>query len=288
MEELLARAAAALRSARALVICAGAGMGVDSGLPDFRGKEGFWRAYPPYRKLNLSFSHMANPRWFAVDPAVAWGFYGHRMNLYRATIPHEGFRILGRWAARMDEHQVFTSNVDGHFQKAGFDPDRVVECHGSIQWLQCTSGCGIGLWPAGDLEVQVDPTTFRAAEPLPHCPRCGALARPNILMFGDWGWDASRTKEQEWRMRDLLAACPRPAVVVECGAGEAIPTVRMFSEDCAHRLGGLLIRINTRDFGVPEGHVGLPVGALEGLTILDRRLGQDVPGDDPRHQPVGR
>lgn len=264
----LERAAQALRDARRLVVTAGAGMGVDSGLPDFRGKEGFWRAYPAYRKLGLSFAQMANPRWFLEDPAMAWGFYGHRLNLYRATAPHAGFAILLRWAGRMDDYHVFTSNVDGHFQKAGFDPERVVECHGAIDWLQCTRGCG--LYPAGDLRVEVDPATFRARPPLPACPRCGALARPNILMFGDWGWDSERTAAQEERLQRFLDRRAGPAVVVECGAGQAIPTVRRFSERTAERLGGLLVRLNPRDPEVPPGHVSLPRGALEGLTALDR------------------
>ncbi|KFE66366.1 hypothetical protein [Hyalangium minutum] len=57
----LRRAAEAIRSADALLIGAGAGMGVDSGLPDFRGNEGFWKAYPAYAKLGLDFASMANP-----------------------------------------------------------------------------------------------------------------------------------------------------------------------------------------------------------------------------------
>jgi NAD-dependent SIR2 family protein deacetylase len=78
-DEMIAQAAAAIEQADALMIGAGAGMGVDSGLPDFRGTEGFWRAYPPYARLGLNFAAMANPRWIATDPAFAWGFYGHRM-----------------------------------------------------------------------------------------------------------------------------------------------------------------------------------------------------------------
>src|SRR5215470_10752216 len=133
------RAAAAIRGAEALLVTAGAGMGVDSGLPDFRGAQGFWRAYPPYQKLGLHFEDVANPRWFRDDPGLAWGFYGHRFQLYRATRPHAGFAILRRWADRMLQGAfVFTSNVDGHFQRAGFDEERVVECHGSINWMQCT------------------------------------------------------------------------------------------------------------------------------------------------------
>src|SRR4051812_21640548 len=100
-DALLNRAAQAVQSAGALFIGAGAGMGVDSGMPDFRGDRGFWNAYPPYEKLGLNFIALANPRWFRTDPALAWGFYGHRLNLYRATQPHEGFQILRRWAGRM-------------------------------------------------------------------------------------------------------------------------------------------------------------------------------------------
>src|SRR3954470_5335454 len=99
LADLLAAAADAVRSANALLIGAGAGMGVDSGLPDFRGPEGFWNAYPPYRHLGLGFVDLANPGWFSRDPALAWGFYGHRLELYRATRPHDGFAVLRRLAA---------------------------------------------------------------------------------------------------------------------------------------------------------------------------------------------
>src|SRR5438270_4816855 len=111
-EEQFRRAAQAVAGADAMLIGAGAGMGVDSGLPDFRGNQGFWNAYPPYARLGLSFSELASPRWFAADPAFAWGFYGHRRNLYRDTPPHDGFDILLSCARRMaDGAFVFTSNV---------------------------------------------------------------------------------------------------------------------------------------------------------------------------------
>src|SRR5512134_3647328 len=97
--EIVARAADALASARALVVTAGAGMGVDSGLPDFRGDQGFWKAYPMYERLGLSFVDAANPEHFERDPAFGWGFYGHRLALYRRTVPHEGFAVLRRWIA---------------------------------------------------------------------------------------------------------------------------------------------------------------------------------------------
>src|SRR5688572_19136713 len=99
LHECCQRAAAAIREADALLIGAGAGMGVDSGLPDFRGNEGFWKAYPPFR--GMSFASVSNPKWFLSDPAQAWGFFGHRLQLYRNAIPHDGFTILRRWAETM-------------------------------------------------------------------------------------------------------------------------------------------------------------------------------------------
>ncbi len=80
------QAAEAVAGADAVLIGAGAGMGVDSGLPDFRGPEGFWKAYPPFR--GRQFSSLSTPHWFQTDPGLAWGFFGHRLNRYRAALPH--------------------------------------------------------------------------------------------------------------------------------------------------------------------------------------------------------
>jgi NAD-dependent SIR2 family protein deacetylase len=276
--EGLARAAGAISRADALVITAGAGMGVDSGLPDFRGNEGFWAAYPPYALLGLDFASMANPRWFRTDPAMAWGFYGHRLELYRHTEPHDGFAILRGWAERRDAGAfVVTSNVDGHFARAGFDPRQIFEVHGSIHTMQCTRSCGVGIFPAGPFTLIVDEDTFRAREPLPACPRCGALARPNVLMFGDAGWDEGQSAEQRDRFEDWLRSLAdddRRPVIVECGAGRALPTIRRWSEQLARHAGGTLIRINPREFEVPEGgtNIALPMRARDALRAMDDLL----------------
>ena len=290
----LQRARDAFAGADALVIAAGAGMGVDSGLPDFRGPEGFWRAYPAYKKLGQSFQDLANPRWFAADPRLAWGFYGHRMMLYRRTVPHAGFGILKRWAERMAHGAfVFTSNVDCHFQAAGFAADRLLECHGTLSAGQCTAGCGVGIFSAKDFSVEVDPETFRAEGPLPACPRCGALARPNILMFGDFGWESDLADAQQARLEEWLSRCAKEGakpVIVEMGAGTGIPTVRHFTERTAEAFSAPLVRINVRephwgtwsayssaasaatDVKPPPWHIGLPMGALAALTEIDRLL----------------
>lgn len=271
------RAAEAIANAEALLITAGAGMGVDSGLPDFRGNEGFWNAYPPYRKLGKSFVEMANPAGFASDPPFAWGFYGHRLNLYRDTEPHAGFGILRDWAERRAGGAfVMTSNVDGHFQRAGFDPDRVYEVHGSIGHLQCAGPCpGSGTWPAGDLEIAIDPETMRAVGELPRCSRCGGTARPNILMFGDWSYLGDRNDEQRLRLDAWLGGVRGLRLaVIEMGAGSAVPTVRLFSEDVSRsHPRATLVRINPREPEVPrETDVPIRSGALEALRAIEAEM----------------
>ncbi|MEM9016664.1 MAG: Sir2 family NAD-dependent protein deacetylase [Verrucomicrobiota bacterium] len=265
-----AKASSILSEADALLITAGAGMGVDSGLPDFRGNEGFWNAYPPYRELGKSFVEMANPDAFDFDPAFAWGFYGHRLELYRATEPHAGFSILRERGENFPRGCfVMTSNVDGHFQRAGFAERQIYEVHGSIHHLQCTGPCSEEIWSAQGLNLEVDQATMRATGDLPSCPRCDLIARPNILMFGDWGYLPSRNSQQEERLRSWLRSRKDDRIaILEFGAGSAVPTVRRFSEEIASTFpGATLIRVNPREPQIPlvGEHLSIQSGALEAI-----------------------
>lgn len=274
MTDPIRRAAQLLRQADGLLIAAGAGMGVDSGLPDFRGAQGFWQAYPALGRARLAFEEIASPAAFQAHPRLAWGFYGHRLALYRRTRPHAGFEILRRWAdAAGAGGSVFTSNVDGQFQAAGFAADQVHECHGSIHHLQCTTACGAGIWPAEGFTPEVDEARCLLLNDPPRCPRCGALARPNVLMFGDWGWLPDRQVAQEARQDDWLQSVRRP-LVVELGAGSAIPSMRQFSLRVLRRHGGHLVRINPREHAVGRTEdVAIAMAALPALLAIGAERG---------------
>ncbi len=262
-----------LEQADAIMINSGAGMGVDSGLPDFRGTSGFWKAYPAVSELGISFSQMANPVWFEKDPELAWAFYGHRLNLYRQTVPHKGFKQLLEFGEQKKlGYFCFTSNVDGQFQKAGYDDDKIEEVHGSILHFQCSVPCSYDIWDVSDMEINVDMQKFKAEEPLPVCPKCGAIARPNILMFGDYSWLSQRAENQSVRFYNWLEKIENEnakLVIIEIGAGKAVPTVRHKSEAIAGRLNATLIRINPRDYDVPKGkHFGIAKGAVQGIELI--------------------
>lgn len=222
--------AQAIKKAQSIIITAGAGMGVDSGLPDFRGDRGFWRAYPMYERLGINFIDAANPRHFARDPAFAWGFYGHRTNLYLETVPHDGFKILLNLIDHFNlRYFVMTSNVDGQFQKAGFKEEDICEIHGSLRHLQCIRPCSPNIWDNKE-NISVNYETMRA-EYIPKCSYCGSIARPNILMFSDFSWISSKTDNQEERFDRFLNRCKNEKmVVVEMGAGTGIPAIRNLSE----------------------------------------------------------
>jgi len=218
---------------------------------------------------------------FFSNPHFAWGFYGHRTNLYRDTIPHEGFQIIRNWAARNQaDCFVVTSNVDGQFQKAGYAEEQIYEVHGSIHWLQCQSRCTSAIWP-NEAQFTIDETTMRAEDPLPLCPDCGKVCRPNILMFGDSSWLQNRTRGQGLAFDRFLKKHTESSVVVlELGAGVAIPTIRQMSMTIGYnRKLATVIRINPCEAAIPAPHISLLSGALSALQEIDRLL--KVNGNNP-------
>lgn len=252
-----------------LLITAGAGMGIDSGLPDFRGNHGMWQTYPELGKQGINFTAIANPAAFWDTPNLAWGFYGHRLKLYRETVPHQGFHLLKKLSEALAlPHFVFTSNVDGQFQKAGFDDQIIYECHGSINHLQCLDICENKIWSANQIQPRIDQFRCEWLGDLPQCTQCQALARPNILMFDDFDWITDRSIQQRDRLDKWLTQHHRP-IVIEIGAGTIIPTVRKFSE----RFAPNLIRINPREPDLKDSQgVAIAESALISIQAILKSL----------------
>jgi NAD-dependent SIR2 family protein deacetylase len=187
-------------------------------------------------------------------------------------VPHSGFQILQSWAERFNLATfVVTSNVDGQFQKAGFAGDAILEVHGSIHHLQCLSPCHMDIWENHET-FDVDFETMRSRH-IPTCPQCRGTARPNILMFGDYSWIGARSHGQEMRF-DLFQEENRnmKIVVVEMGAGSAVPTIRYLSERLGSQPGTTVIRVNPREPQIGRPHLSLACGALAGLQEVDDLL----------------
>eukprot|EP01124_Arcella_intermedia_P033614 TRINITY_DN8102_c0_g2_i1.p1 TRINITY_DN8102_c0_g2~~TRINITY_DN8102_c0_g2_i1.p1 ORF type:complete len:285 (+),score=67.84 TRINITY_DN8102_c0_g2_i1:96-857(+) len=249
-------------------------MGVDSGLGTFRGKNaGVW---PPLIDLKLDFVSVSNPKWFTKDPQFAWAFWQYRYSLYSTNKPHEGYTILNNIASQKKFGSFsYTSNIDGHWLATGLSEDRVLECHGSVHFLQCND-CDIVYPTPRDEVLNLKLLSPEKVESTPKCPTCHAISRPNVLMFGDWDYIATRYDQQNKGLRSWSEMVKNSKVVViEVGAGTAVPTVRQKCEKVASSMSAPLIRINLEDPSLPENikqGVCLPLGALEALQAIQKVL----------------
>jgi len=267
----ISEAAKLISGADALIVAAGAGMGVDSGLPTFRGSTGFSDAFPMMEKLGLTYRDLASPAMFDRDPHLAWGFHGLCGQRYRSATPHAGFEILRRWIGQKTLGGfVYTSNIDGHFQRGEFDPQNILECHGSAHRWQCTVPCSTETWVAEHDLLVVDRASLHALDPLPHCRNCGKLARPNVRLFDDAQWVRIATRSQSAAYEKWKATLAgKSVVVIECGAGTDVPAVRLAGEWAMLQLKARLIRINPIDAEVPQGQISIPLPALQALAAVD-------------------
>jgi len=287
IQKEILRASHAIQKASAILIVAGAGLGIDSGLPDYRGSTGFWEDYPPAKEKGFGYKDLATPDWYKKDPHLAWGFAAHLIQMYRSVVPHEGFQILLQLCKQKNSYYVMTSNVDGEFQKAGFPPDCVYEVHGSVHKWQCTQPKKCkkqDIWISGQLP-KLDEKTFKAVGTLPICPHCGSLARLNVSLFGDFDYVDTDSKAQKERFLSWINSklSVGPLVVIEVGCGVSEHSIRFeYQHDTWRTRSGewkmglgiknenfTLIRINPLHYDCPNSQtIAIPLGALAALRML--------------------
>ena len=219
--------------------------------------------------MKVSFVEMCNPQALADNYKMVMGWYAHRLIEFRDTLPHAGFGLLHEIAEQAPRGGwVYTSNVDGMHQKAGWPEDKIVECHGSVHYLQCEKPCSGTTWSADPWQPLVDIDECLLTSPDPVCPVCGGRARPNVMMFGDPQFSFNREQEQFWAFHEWARSLKRP-VVIEAGAGVTIATVRMMAAEYSDTI----IRINPQHHEVSRPNdVGIPLGALDGISRLYNEL----------------
>lgn len=268
-----------VKQSHACVILAGAGMGVDSGLTTFRGQLGLWSEYPLAKQNQFCIQDMANSKNYVRYLDLIPPFYRSRLDHYRRVDPHQGFTHLLNYVETLPgSYFVITSNVDGHFQKAGFEPSRIYEVHGSINQWQCTSRqCSIEQESEGLLDAalilasDLSDNTSNA-----YCRQCGSIMRPNLLMFQDSEWfsmpyDLQEVKANRY-LKWLQSNFCGQTLVVEIGAGSTLRTIRTMSETIAFDLETKLVRITPQDLEETERNdpdiINLRMDAMEGIELL--------------------
>jgi NAD-dependent deacetylase len=148
---------------RVLVIT-GAGVSAESGIPTFRGKDGYWRNLDPIK--------LATSEAFAHDPELVWQWYRERRQRIRNTQPNAGHEAIARLAQRADEFLLVTQNVDDLHERAGLAKAEMVQIHGDIFLTKC-SRCGF------------EQEHEQEQNGVPRCIKCNALMRPGVVWFGE-------------------------------------------------------------------------------------------------------
>jgi NAD-dependent deacetylase len=154
-----------LHAVGSLAVLTGAGISAESGVPTFRGEGGLWRTY---RAQDL-----ATPSAFRRDPGLVWEWYDWRRSLIEECQPNPAHNTLAEMESYFDDFTLITQNVDGLHRLAG--SRNVIALHGNIWDLRCTRSCRAN-WQ--------DRTVPLTALP-PRCPDCDALARPDVVWYGE-------------------------------------------------------------------------------------------------------
>jgi NAD-dependent deacetylase len=171
-------------------VLTGAGVSAESGIPTFRGKDGYWR--------NLDPTRLATPEAFARDPQLVWDWYRERRQRIRNARPNAAHQAIAQLAQRTDEFLLVTQNVDDLHARAGIPAEKMVRIHGDIFVTRC-SRCDFDRHES-EQEHEVG---------IPRCSRCSAFMRPGIVWFGE---QLSRSELE--RVEDFLNGGACDVVIV--------------------------------------------------------------------------
>ncbi len=150
-----------IRDAKKIVFVTGAGISQESGIPTFRGKDGYWKKYDPMQLATIDA--------FYQNPKLVWEWYEDRRKNILAAQPNKGHVAISDLAKYMDV-VVLTQNIDGLHQRAG--SKQVFELHGSIIRIKCT---------VCDFKDDI----MDSFDELPPKCKCGEILRPDVVWFGE-------------------------------------------------------------------------------------------------------
>ena len=233
------RLAELIRECHPCVVLTGAGVSTESGIPDFRSRDGIWARYDPMEYATIDA--------FRRDPVKVWEFYGRRLDVLRHARPNAAHVALAELERGGYVHAVVTQNVDRLHELAG--SQEVVEVHGSIRTSSCLS-CRVTV-PFEEVVRQLEDA------PAPVCPACGTVLKPDVVMFGEL------LPAGAIERATALARSTRLLLVV--GSSLAVYPVASLPEDTL-QAGGLLAIVNAEPTPY-DGRAAFAIHAPAGETL---------------------
>jgi len=219
-----------------LVVLTGAGISAESGIPTFRGPEGYWtvgsKEYRP--------EEMATFAMFSRSPEEVWQWYLYRLGVCRKGEPNAGHRAVVELERLLgDRFLLITQNVDGLHLRAGNSLERTFQIHGNIEFLRCTAGCTSDVFPlpeSVETKGKDEPLTDADRAALV-CPHCGKGSRPHVLWF-DECYD-----EEYYRFNSSIQAAVAADMLLIVGTSGATNLPMQVGAIAAQK-GALLVDVN--------------------------------------------
>jgi NAD-dependent deacetylase len=197
-----------------IVVLTGAGVSAESGIPTFRGEQGYWtvgsRVYHP--------EELATRAAFARIPNEIWAWYVYRRGVCRAAKPNRAHQAIAALEHQLgDRFRLITQNVDGLHLRAGNSPSRTYQIHGNIDFMRCSADCSAELRPVPEEigPLRREQTLGDRQLALLVCRRCGARARPHVLWF-DESYD-----EPLFRLDSSMLAAREASLLITIGTSGA-------------------------------------------------------------------
>jgi NAD-dependent deacetylase len=213
--QLIQKAAKDIFHSKKTIAFTGAGISVESGIPDFRGAQGLWQKYDP--------EEYAHIQAFYSNPDKVWLMIKEMFSLIMAAKPnpaHMGLAELERMGLLSS---VITQNVDGLHQAAG--NTNVIEFHGTHRTLSCLK-----------CSTKIEGTSLTLEDLPPRCSRCSSLLKPDVVFFGEpIPWEAQIMSFKESKSCKAVLVIGTSAVVYPAAT---IPIT-------AKERGAIVIEINT-------------------------------------------
>lgn len=240
-----------LRKSRSGWAFTGAGVSTPSGIPDFRGTEGLWKKYDPERVSTVE-AFRARPREF-------FAFWMERFELMSRARPNPVHRLLARLEERGMLRGVITQNIDGLHRVAG--SRTVLEIHGNA-WTGTCTGCGRGY----KLEWMAERV---GKDGVPRCD-CGALVKPDVVLFGEQltpdfqrAWEEVSRCDLLWVLGSSLQVWPAAELVPLAAARGATVIIANRDPTPYDDIATLVIREDLATLAVAVAHV-LGLEGVEG------------------------
>jgi NAD-dependent deacetylase len=225
------------RSEGRVVALTGAGISAESGIPTFRGAEGYWVV----GSKNYMPQEMATQEMFQRAPEEVWRWYLYRFGVCRHAQPNAGHRALVALDLALgDRFHLVTQNIDGLHLRAGATPERTSCIHGDAAFVRCAAGCP-GKLSLPEMGARDATSAFTASDRAKlGCPRCGGWLRPHVLWFDEY-YD-----EENYRMQTALRAAGQAALLLVVGTSGATNLPMQIGE-LAWRRGIAMVDVNPAD-----------------------------------------